>query len=345
MRNNKNKLVLVFFSIFISMSAIAQSIQKIKKNYSGVVEWNAKDSSVLFKTSGEINFKDKDVKSFIWDVPTSVKQIIIKENCTVNGAFHSYSHLIIKGENRKTSIVYGTEEKSWPQKNNIKAFYISSFESHKGVLTVNNLTSLNPRSFHVRGLSDAVHLKNADFIDTRGGSGNHSDGIAGADGSTVDNCYFETGDDVIKVYNDITVTNTTINMVKNAVPIQLGWGNKPNGAIGTFKNITIIGDSGRGSPNKSNPIIAGRSGKYTVTINIDGLIIDNPSASMVNLWDDKNDGIYEKTLKGEIKNLQVKQIKTYSTQLKGNDELKIYVSENKILTTNSEKLASFSKEE
>lgn len=298
---------------------------EIAQHYSGQVLWDDATKTVTFSTSGDIDFSNKLDKSFIWDVPKEVRQIIIGKEVTVNGAFHTYSDIKISGQDRKTSVVYGTESRSWPQKHGIKAWTISSFESHKGMLTIENLTCLNPRSFHVRGLSAPVHLKNCDFIDTRGGSGNHSDGIAGGDGSTVDNCYFETGDDVIKVYNDITVTNTTINMVKNGVPIQLGWGDYPDGAVGTFKNLTIIGNSGRGSPGGgSNPLIAGRKGKYTVTINIDGLSFDNPNGSMVNLWDDYDDGIYEKTLKGVLKNVAIKSIQRYSSQLKGNDELNIY---------------------
>jgi hypothetical protein len=315
---------ILFFGV-----AQAQSVSDLQKKYNGKTSWKASNGTLKFETSGAINFVEKGTKGFLWDVPVEVKKIIISANTKVNGGFHTKGDCIIIGENRKTSVVYGTETQSWPQKNNIKAFEISSFEARGGILTLQNLTSLNPRSFHVRGLGAVVHLKDADFIDTRGGSGNHSDGIAAGDGSTVDNCYFETGDDVIKVYNDITVTNTTINMVQNAVPIQLGWGDYPDGAVGTFKNLTIIGNSGRGNPGGSNAIINGRTGKYTVTINIDGLSIDNPTASMVNLFDDKNDGNFEKTLKGTLKNVTIKNIKRYSTQLKGNDQLKIFDTKGK----------------
>lgn len=320
----------LFFVLITNISLLfyscseSKEVIEIDNHYSGRTSWDASTRTLSFLTSGVINFEEEGDKSFIWKVPKAVGKIVISENCTVNGAFHTYADIEIIGKSRKTSIVYGTETRSWPQKHNIKAYVLSSFESHKGKMIIKNLTSLNPRSFHVRGLSSQVHLENSDFIDNRGGVHNHSDGIAAGDGSTVNNCYFETADDVIKVYNNITVTNTTIKMIKNTVPIQLGWGNYPNKAVGTFKNITIIGNSGRGSPNKSNPVIAGRSGKYTVTVNIDGITIDNPNASMVNLWDDKNDDVYEKTLKGTIKNLNIKNLKTYSTQLKGNDELEIF---------------------
>ncbi|MCC4211276.1 hypothetical protein [Leeuwenhoekiella parthenopeia] len=307
---------------------------ELESNYSGRVQWDKDKGQVTFLTSGSINFENQGVKSFIWNVPKSVKHIVIEANTTVNGAFHTYAPCLIEGKNRKTSVVYGTEIQSWPQKHDVIAYVISSFETHEGELVLKNLTSLNPRSFHVRGLYAPVHLKSCDFIDTRGGSGNHSDGIAGGDGSTVDDCYFETGDDVIKVYNDILVTNTTINMVKNAVPIQLGWGDYPDGAVGTFRNIKIIGNSGRGNPQGSNPIIAGRSGEYTVTVNIDGMVIDNPNASMVNLWDDGNDGVYEKTLKGTLKNVEIIQIQRYTNHLLGNDALEIFDKEGNLIGKN-----------
>lgn len=303
-------------------------------HYSGGLDWDTKTKTLRFTSSGVISFPENEVKSFIWYVPKVVKSIVINKGVTVNGGFHTYDDIVIKGEDRKTSVVYGTETRSWPQKNGIKAFLISSFEAHAGIMTIQNLTSLHPRSFHVRGLDAVVHLKNADFIDTRGGSGNHSDGIAAGDGSTVDNCYFETGDDVIKVYNDITVTNTTINMVKNAVPIQLGWGDYPDGAVGTFKNLKIIGNSGRGNPNGSNPIISGRTGKYTVTLHIDGLVIDNKTASLVNLFDDDNDGVFEKTLKGTLTNVDIINLKQYSNQMNGFDKLTIYDTAGKELFKN-----------
>lgn len=289
--------------------------------YSGDIKWDEKKGEVIFLTSGKIDFPSEGLAGFIWKVPTKVNKIIINENVTVDGGFHTYANCDIVGENRKTSIVYGLEEKAWANNNNLTAYKISSFECHEGVLNISNLTSLNPRSFHVRGNGGVVHLKDADFIDDRGGHHNHSDGIAAGNGSTVDNCYFATGDDVIKVYKDITVTNTTIEMVTNCVPIQLGWGDYSNGAVGTFKNLTIIGNSGRFNPNKSNPIIAGRKGNYTVTVNIDGLTIDNETASIVNLFDDDNDGVYEKTLKGTLSNVNLVNIRRYTNQLKGYDEL------------------------
>jgi hypothetical protein len=173
-------------------------------------------------------------------------------------------------------------------------------------MTISNLTSLNPRAFHIRGWEHVVHAVSCDFIDRRGGWGNHSDGFEGGDGSTVHDCYFESGDDIIKVYFNITVTDTTIKMVQNSVPIQLGWGNYSDKAVGTFRNLTVLGDGGRG--NEGNAIISGRQGRYDVTINMDGCHIENPKGTLVSLREDSM------TLRGSITNAHIR-LKSYAGEL------------------------------
>ena len=193
---------------FAAGSVLSQSLEQLRLAYSGKLEWHEAAATVRFAESGAINFTNVGARSFIWQIPPEVKQVRIARGVTVNGAFHSKASVTIAGEDRKTSVVYGTEEQSWPQKRNLKAFEICSFQNFGGVMTISNLTSLNPRAFHVRGWSEVVHVASCDFIDRRGGHGNHSDGFEGGDGSTVHDCYFESGDDIIKVYFDITVTDT-----------------------------------------------------------------------------------------------------------------------------------------
>lgn len=179
-------------------------------------------------------------------------------------------------------------------------------------MKISNLTSLNPRAYHVRGWSKIVHVKFCDFIDRRGGHGNHSDGFVGGDGSTVHNYYVESGDDIIKVYFDITVTDTTIKMVQNSLPIQLGWGNYSDKAVGSFKNLTALGNSGRGA--EGNAIISGRKGRYDVTINIDGCHIENPNGTPVSLREDSM------TLCGAITNAHIK-LKSYAGKYQSGTKL------------------------
>jgi len=269
---------------FAAFQASAQSLEQLRSAYSGKLAWDKVAATVRFTESGAINFTNLGVRSFIWQIPPEVKQIHIAKGMTVSGAFHSKASVTIAGEDRKTSVVYGTDEQRWSQNRGIKAFTICTFQNFGGVMTISNLTSLNPHGFHVRGWDNVVHAVSCDFLDRRGGHHNNSDGFEGGDGSTVHNCYFESGDDIIKVYHDITVTDTTIKMITNTVPIQLGWGNYSDGAVGTFRNLRVFGSGGRGA--EGNAIISGRQGRYQVTVNMDGCLIENPNGTLVSLRED-----------------------------------------------------------
>ena len=281
----------------------AQSVDQLAATYSGKLAWDQATATLRFTSSGNINFAKEGARSFIWQIPADVKQIRIAKDVTVNGAFHSKESVSITGEDRKTSVIYGTDEQRWSQNRDIKAFTICTFQNFGGVMTLSNLTSLNPRGFHVRGWDKVVHAVSCDFLDRRGGHHNNSDGFEGGDGSTVHACYFESGDDIIKVYHDVTVTDTTIKMITNTVPIQLGWGNYSDGAVGTFRNLRVLGSGGRGA--EGNAIISGRQGRYAVTVNIDGCHIENPNGTLVSLREDTM------TLRGTITNAHIR-LKSYA---------------------------------
>ena len=317
-------LLITILSLAGAFALRAQPVQQLISTYSGKTAWDSASGTLSFTSSGRIDFAAAGVRSFIWQIPAEVKHIRIAKGVTVNGAFHSKASVTIAGEDRKSSIVYGTEEQSWPQNHGVKAYTICTFQNFGGVMTISNLTSLNPRAFHVRGWSEVVHVASCDFIDRRGGHGNHSDGFEGGDGSTVHDCYFESGDDIIKVYFDITVTDTTIRMVQNSVPIQLGWGNYSDKAVGNFKNLTVLGDGGRG--NEGNAIISGRQGRYDVTINIDGCHIENPKGTLVSLREDTM------TLRGSITNAHIR-LKNYAGEYqKGKNLLTVCGSDAKQAT-------------
>ena len=296
-------MIVVIFGCFAAAMASSQSLDALKLAYSGKVEWDESSATVRFSQSGAINFADAEIKSFIWQIPPEVKQVRIGKDVRVNGAFHSKASVTISGEDRKSSLVYGTDEQSWSKNRDIKAFTICTFQNFGGVMKISNLTSLNPRGFHVRGWDNVVHAASCDFLDRRDGHGNNSDGFEGGDGSTVHDCYFESGDDIIKVYHDVTVTDTTIKMVTNSVPIQLGWGDYSDGAVGTFRNLRVIGNGGRGA--EGNAIISGRQGRYDVTINIEGCHIENPNGTLVSLREDSM------TLRGVITKAHI-QLKSYA---------------------------------
>ena len=58
---------------------------------------------------------------------------------------------------------------------------------------VTNLTSKNPRGYHISGYADksVLHVSHCDLLDTRPGH-NNSDGFIGAAGSTISDCFIST---------------------------------------------------------------------------------------------------------------------------------------------------------
>ena len=294
------KTTLLFFSalLFSQTTGATETVQQLLDNYSGKATWDEVTRTLSFDSTGTVYFAwkegdgtdiKKDQKQNFWEVPTSVERIVIAENCTVTCAFHTYDDIIIEGEDRYTSVVYGTDMASWHDKVNepqvLEEWQYCQFQHFGGVLTLRKLTSLNPFAFHVRGWGTLCHVSNCDFIDSREGHYNHSDGFTGGHGSTVDSCYYSTGDDIFKTHFDNTITNCTINMRQNTVPIQLGWHALGDGSVVNFKNLTITGNSGRGAD--GNAIVVSSpydpTDKYSITVNIDGLNLHNPNASWVSL--------------------------------------------------------------
>jgi hypothetical protein len=262
------KLVFLVVLFFISCGFVnaQETFDQLKNNYSGNVIWDAGTSTVTFTSTGTINFTNKatnyndpyggqtlQAANWMWNVPTTVHKIVIKKNVTVTGGFHTKGNITITGEDQNTSVIYGTPLQSWADQNNPKGmdldeWHYCQIQVYGGVCTIQKLKILDPFSFAVRGWGPQVHMKRVSVIDTRGGWGNHSDGFEGGDNSTIDSCFFETGDDNIKVYfKNLKVTNTEIVMVQNSVPIQFGWGNYNDNASATFENCKITGTNGRGS--------------------------------------------------------------------------------------------------
>jgi hypothetical protein len=314
-------LCLFVLSVLFAAQLYSQeSVATLQASYSGTSSWDDATSTLTFTSTGTINIEAKKggtnkrtaCREHFWNVPTSVKKIIIGENVTVTGAFQFNGTCTVEGINRKTSVVYGTPLQQWADKNNpqgldLDEWYYCQFQNENkgGLLTIRNLTSLNPFSYHVRAWNVRAIVTDCDFIDNRGGFHNHSDGFSGGDNSLVENCYFETADDIFKVYFDYTVRNCTIKMITNTVPIQLGWGSYSNNSVGTFENLTITGTGGRG--NDGNAIIAASfSGTYNVTVNIDGCDIQNPNASWVSMQGTTK-------LKGTVTNANIKLKQFWNT--------------------------------
>ncbi|HPM82291.1 MAG TPA: hypothetical protein PLF81_16400 [Candidatus Anammoximicrobium sp.] len=266
--------------------ACGQSLSDLQAHYSGQTEWDAPGGTVTFVSSGTIDFQRDKEMSGIWTVPPEVQRIAIAADVRVTGQFTFRHDCTVEGRDWQTSVLYGTDtpallcDRKLDDGGNCMP-YSAVFAQGKIDIHVKNLTTLNPIGYMWTGVDGArIHLDHVRGIDNRGGWHNHSDGIQGGRGCTVRHCYLETGDDAIKVYSDIVVEDTTIRMIQNCVPIQLGWGNYGSGAQGVFRNLTILGDRGRG---RVPPVIEGTHGKYRKTIKIDGLMVNNPNSALVRL--------------------------------------------------------------
>ncbi|MCY2990190.1 MAG: hypothetical protein NTY19_20290 [Planctomycetota bacterium] len=269
--------------------ACGQSLSDLKAHYSGQTEWDAPAGSLTFVSSGTIDFQRDKEMSGIWTVPPEVQRIAIAAGVRVTGQFTFNHDCTVEGRDWQTSVLYGTDTPALLHDRKLDDGgecmpYSALFAQGKIDVHVKNLTTLNPIGYMWTGVGGArLHLDHVRGIDNRGGWHNHSDGIQGGRGCTVRHCYLETGDDAIKVYSDIVVEDTTIKMIQNCVPIQLGWGNYGSGAQGVFRNLTIIGERGRG---RVPPVIEGTHGKYRKTIKIDGLVVNNPNSALVRLHEE-----------------------------------------------------------
>ncbi|MCG8699484.1 MAG: carbohydrate-binding protein, partial [Bacteroidales bacterium] len=303
-------ILLLAVCLVLSITAsMAQTVTVARNAYTGNTSWNASTGTFTISSTGAFNFSNRSqLYKNVWNIPSQVKRIIIKSNVTVTAEFYADYNCTIQGENKYTSVVFGTPKQDYlGEDRGFYAFASAPSKARNVVLTIKNLTSLNPKVYHCWGsYRGVIHTDNCRYIDDRGGRWNNSDGYVSAKGGTVKNCYFSTGDDVIKIYNDITVENTTIHMEFFSVPIQCGWGNYGNNVKAVFKNLTITGNSGR-SPH--NALIEARQGNYTKHIIIDGLTYTNPNGALFNLQQ------AAATINVEIKNANI-NIKKYGDVVK-----------------------------
>ena len=276
----KKYLIVLICSFFVHSITNAQSVDQLRNNYTGNTTWNATTGVLKFSSNGTINFTQNG-----WKIPDNVKKVIIGANVRLVGRFDwdNAGAITIEGEDRKTSVVFGTNQKEYAKANG-GGDKLSGVRATDGDVTLKNFTLLDSKGFGFthRG-GGFLSVIDCDLIDERGGNQNNSDGIVCWGGGLIRGCYIETGDDNIKVYGDMTVENTHCHMVDNAVPVQLGWGNYGSGAKGTFKNFLVTGNSGRFASGKG--VINARSGNYNKTLIFEGLTIDNPEASLFGFRD------------------------------------------------------------
>ncbi|MGB7344065.1 MAG: hypothetical protein WBD20_07615 [Pirellulaceae bacterium] len=260
--------------LLIQSSAWAQ----MSIEYSGEAEWDEQTATLTFRTSGSM---PDSREGFFLRVPARVKRIVIDENVKMSGGFRvlyrdKENPLYIVGKDRQTSVIFGTDEDAWTDRNGIaeneKWKYSSISVIEDAVVHVSNITCLNPRGYIISGYAhDAViHVDSCSLLDTRTGNNNNSDGFAGAGGSSVRNSLISTADDGIKIYHDIAIENTTIEQHRNGAPLQFGWGGEAETVSAQIKGLVIRGVDRENRYNMA-PMTWERGKNSVCNVLIDGL--------------------------------------------------------------------------
>lgn len=264
----------IFSWLFICANVAAE----LPTNYTGEFEWDEQTATITFVTSGAMPDSEE---GFFWRVPADVKRIVIQADVTVTGGFRvlyrkETNPLHILGMNRKTSILFGTDEESWTTKWNVaesdKWKYSGISVIEDAVVHVSHLTVVNPRGYLISGYANqaVIHVDSCSLLDTRAGDNNNSDGFAGSAGSSLKNCLISTADDGIKIYNDITIENVTVEHHRNGAPLQFGWGGESRVVHAQIKGLVIRGVDPDGRYNMA-PFTWERGQDAVRNVSIDGL--------------------------------------------------------------------------
>ncbi|TWT51639.1 Dextranase precursor [Thalassoglobus neptunius] len=268
-------IVLLFLVLLVhGTTAVAQP----EIHYSGQVGWNEDSATMTFCTSGSMPVSKE---GFFWDVPSTVKRIVIDENVRFTGGFRVLyreptNPLHIVGRHQKTSVIFGTNEEAWTARQKIaeneKWKYSAISVIEDAVVHVSGLTVRDPRGYLISGYANkaVIHVDSCTLIDTRSGNNNNSDGFAGAAGSSIRNTLISTADDGIKIYNDITLENVVIEHHRNGAPLQFGWGGESRIVNATISNLTIRGIDPEHRYNMA-PFTWERGEKSTRNVTINGL--------------------------------------------------------------------------
>jgi hypothetical protein len=260
-------------------------------SYTGGTVWDGTTGTLQFTSSGSM---PQGQEEFFWLVPEEVRRIVIAANVTVRGGFRVPKRvpdnpLRIEGADRETSIIFGTEEERWTVKHDIadnaKWKYGAVSVLADATVHVSDLTSLNPRGYHISGYASrsVLHLSRCKLVDSRPGQNNNSDGFVGADSSSITDCFISTGDDAIKIYRDMTIRNVTIEQHRNGAPIQFGWGGDCGHARATIENLTIKGVSSDQRYNMA-PFTWENGSSGTRDVTVRGLKVETSGS----LWDEEH---------------------------------------------------------
>lgn len=266
-----------------------------------MVSWNHKEGIFTFNESCSFSTHptpDDDLTGFYWSVPSHVKKVVIGDNVTITGGFRANGNLILKGVNRETSEIYGTDTKNWalgPDKvanpasscsdgahgddraHDCEKWQYGAVSPNHNMtedqaITVTNLTFTNARSYAITSFKPKVIIDNVHIRNTRTKPDYHSnsDGFGGGPGSVIRNSKIDSWDDAIKLYRNMTVENVTIIHNSNGAPFQLGWGSGINESTHVLKNILVIANN-TGHTNLALFSASLTSGKITRNISIEGM--------------------------------------------------------------------------
>ncbi len=271
----------------------------------GAIKWT--ESTGVVEILKSVNFSpktaqadvDSDVTNFYWTVPDIVKKIIIKRNVKITGHFRLSNTIGIIGEDRGTCVIFGTATRNWaggpdgigqedPNDCNKRLgddraadcekwkFGGISGNKEGAIYTIKNLTIRNSRTYAVTSFNSKIVMNNV-FIhnsrpqDGKGDFGSNSDGISGGKGTVVTNCKFDTWDDSIKLYKDMSVENVTIVQNSNGAAFQFGWGSK-EASTHSLKNI-LITTNNVGYSNLTVFAAALTSGNIPATVDLGDFVV------------------------------------------------------------------------
>lgn len=179
----------------------------------------------------------------MWSPGDDVDMVVIGKGVTLTGSILVPSSrkrpLIIQGEDRSTSRLLGTGTHEWIRAETALARRHSAvFVDTAQLVTIRNLTSLNPDKYHFVGTGRSrLLVEEVDIIDDR--KAYTTDGVGGGPGTIIRSAFIDTYDDAIKIYAPgMLVENVTIVHNRNGAPLQFGWGGEEGEAV--IRNLTVI---------------------------------------------------------------------------------------------------------
>ncbi len=88
--------------------------------YSGETHWDKSTGTFSFISNGSM---PEEKEAFFWQVPPEIRHIVINPGVTVKGGFRvtyrkENNPLWIEGGDRKSSVIFGTDEQRWTANRN-----------------------------------------------------------------------------------------------------------------------------------------------------------------------------------------------------------------------------------